>query len=213
MRIRPAVVADAPLLAWVMLEASRGHVARGAWDVWAGDDEPRTLRLLERLAVQEVPSFCRFDGFLVAEIDGVPAAALSGYDPAAPGMGDPDRAIASAAEHVLSWGPAERAAADQRLAPFMTCITVPPPAVWIVEWVATRPAFRRHGLVHDLLRAVVEVGRRRGFDRSQITLFIGNTAAESAYARAGYGVADQKRHPAFERLLGVPGLVRMVRDI
>ena len=196
-----------------MLEASRGHLALGAWDLYVGDDEPRTLAMLERLAIQPVPSFCRVDGFFVAEVDGEPAAALCGYDPGAPGMTNPDAAIAAAVASALGWGDAERAAADARLEGFATCLSAPPPDVWVVEWVATRPAFRRRGLVRALLAAALDAGRGRGFRASQITLFIGNTPAERAYERAGYAIAGDKRHPAFQRSIGCPGLRRMTRAL
>jgi len=212
-RIRSATRDDAPFLAWVMLTASRGHLARGAWDVWVGDDERRALALLECLAAGDVASFCAWPGFLIAEIDGQPAAALCGYDPAAAGMTDPDPAIARAAEEAFGWGARQRAVADARLSPFFGCITVPSPGVWIVEWVATRSAFRRRGAVQALLGAVLEIGRARGFRRSQITLFIDNTPAEKAYAAAGYAHSEEKRDPGFARLIGCPGLLRMTRAL
>jgi ribosomal protein S18 acetylase RimI-like enzyme len=213
-RIRPARATDVPFLGWVMLAASRGHLARGAWDVYVGgDDERQVLGLLEQLACQTTRSFCCWDGFLVAEVDGTPAAALSGYDPGAPGMANPDPAIVEAAGAALGWREAERQRADARLEPFVTCVTVPPPQTWVVEWVATDPGFRRRGVVHELLLAIVEAGRRRGFRRSQITLFIGNSAAQAAYERVGYAIADEKRHPQFERLIGSPGLARMTRNL
>ncbi len=211
--LRRARATDASFLAWVMLEASRGHVGRGAWDVYVDGPEPRVLALLERLAVQAEPSFCRWEGFLVAEVDGAPAAALSGYDPGAPGMANPDPAIASAVVDAFGWDEPRRHAADTRLDPFITCVSVPPPETWIVEWVATRPELRRRGLIRDLLQAVVAEGRRRGFRRSQITLFIGNTSAQLAYERAGYRVVGEKRHPDFARLMGCPGLARMTCEI
>jgi GNAT superfamily N-acetyltransferase len=210
-RVRPAVAADASFLAWVMLEASRGHVARGAWDIYVDAPEARIRALLERMAVQDVPSFCRWESFLVAEVDGTPAAALAAYAPTEPGRADPTAAIEAAARAVLGWDPAAMAAADARLAPFLTCVVAPPFDAWIVEWVATRPEFRRRGLVHALLMAAIDAGRRRGFAGSQMTLFIGNTAAEFAYARAGYAAADEQRHPDFARAVGCPGMMRMLR--
>jgi ribosomal protein S18 acetylase RimI-like enzyme len=212
-RIRRARPDDAPFLARVMLTASRGHVARGAWDVYVADAEPRVLGLLAELAVQATPSFCRWDGVFVAEVDGVAAAALSGYDSSAPGMADPDPAIAIAMRTALGWGEAERRAADVRLQPFVTCLTAPPPHTWVIEWVATDAAFRRRGLVRELLDTAMAEGRRRRIARSHITLFVGNTAAQCAYERAGYAAVGDKRHPAFEALIGCPGLLGMARDL
>lgn len=212
-RIRPAVAADAPFLAWVMLAASRSHVARGAWDLHVGDAEPRVLAFLERMAVQREPSFCRWDRFLVAEVDGVPAAALAGYAAREPGMSDPTAAIAAASRSALGWDDAALERAAWRLAPFATCLSDLPPHVWAVEWVATRPELRRRGLVHDLLTAIIEAGRTRGHRLSQIMVLIGNTAAQCAYERAGYRVVDEKRHADFAAAIGCPGIARMTRAL
>jgi translation initiation factor 4G len=211
--IRPATPADVPFLAWVILAASRSHLPLGAWDHFLASPERDVLRFLTRMVAQPTPSFCRWEGFLVAEVDGVPAAGLSGYAPTDPGMANPDPAIADAARTTFAWDEANLRAADQRLAKFVTCVSEVPPDTWAVEWVATRPEFRRRGLVHELLRAVLDVGRARGFRHAQIMVFIGNTAAQCAYERAGFAVTAEKRHADFEQLMGCPGNACMRRDI
>jgi len=41
---------------------------------------------------------------------------------------------------------------------------------------------------------------------------VGNDAAQSAYQKSGFQVLDEKRCPEVEKLLGVPGFVRLTRD-
>lgn len=212
-RIRTATRRDAPFLAWVMLAASRSHLPRGAWDFHVDGPEASVVAFLERMAVQPVDSFCRWERFFVAEVDGRPAAALSGYTPRDVGTLDPTPAIDAASRAVLGWGKAELAAAAARLMPFLTCVAEPPVDAWAVEWVATHPDFRRRGLVHELLLMAMEAGRGRGHADSQILVLIGNTAAQCAYERAGYRVVDEKRHPDFERVMGCPGIARMTRQL
>jgi len=211
-RIRPATAADADFVAWVILAASRSQLPLGAWDHYVGADEASVLAFLHRMVTQDVRSFCRWESFLVAEVDGVPAAGLSGYASSDPAMANPEPALV-AASRGFGWTDAQHQAAGGRLGAFLTCVIEPPPEVWVVEWVATRPAFRRRGLVHDLLRAILDAGRGRGFARSQIMVFIGNTAARCAYERAGFGFVDEKRDPDFERLMGCPGIARLLRDL
>jgi ribosomal protein S18 acetylase RimI-like enzyme len=212
-RIRPATAADAPFVAWVMLAASRSHLPLGAWDFYVDGPEARVLAFLERMATQAEPSFCRWERFLVAEVDGMPAAGLSGYTTRDPGMLDPGPALAAASQAALAWGDAQMRVGGERLAQFLTCVTEAPADAWAVEWVATRPEFRRRGLVHELLGAIVQRGRERGHRLSQISVLLGNTPAQCAYERAGYRVVDEKRHPEFERLMGCPGIARMTRDL
>ena len=212
-RIRPATAADARFVAWVMLAASRSHLPRGAWDVFVDGPEDRVLAFLHRMATQVEPSFCRWERFLVAEVDGTPAAGLSGYTVRDPGMLDPNAAIAAASRDALGWTDVETQAASERLANFLTCVTEPSANAWAIEWVATRPEFRRRGLVHELLLAIMQRGREQGFTRSQILVLLENTAAQCAYERAGYHVVDEKRHPDFARLMGCPGIARMTREL
>src|SRR5262245_19753839 len=113
-RIRAATAADAPFLAWVMLTASRSHLGRGAWDLHVGGTEAQVLALLERMAIQPEPSFCRWERFLVAEVDGHPAAGLSGYCAREPGLLDPTPAVDAASRDVLGWGADELDAANRR---------------------------------------------------------------------------------------------------
>jgi GNAT superfamily N-acetyltransferase len=212
-RIRAATRRDAPFLAWVMLAASRSHLPRGAWDLHVDGPEPRVLAFLERMAVQPIDSFCRWERFFVAEVDGRPAAALSGYAPRDLGSVDPTPAIDAASRAVLGWGRPELVAAAARLTPFFTCVSEPPLDAWAIEWVATHPDFRRRGLIHELLLAAMRAGRERGHSDSQILVLIGNTPAQCAYERAGYRVVDDKRHPDFARVIGCPGIARMTRDL
>jgi translation initiation factor 4G len=213
MHIRAATPADASFLAWVMLAASRSHLARGAWDLHVDGPDARVLAFLERLVVEPEPSFCRWEGFLVAEVDGVPGAALTGYAARDPGMLDPTPAIAAASRAVLGWTDRDLAAAAERVAPFLTCVMEPPRDAWAIEWVGTRPEFRRRGLVYELLRAMIERGRQRGHAESQILVLIGNTPAQCAYERAGYAVVGERRHREFARAMGCPGVARLVRAL
>jgi RimJ/RimL family protein N-acetyltransferase len=60
---------------------------------------------------------------------------------------------------------------------------------------------------------VLDKGHQRGFRLAQVTTYIGNTAATLVYEKAGFRIAEEKRHPDFERLMEVPGLVRYERNL
>jgi len=210
-RIRPATAADAPLLAWVMLAASRSHLPRGIWDVMIGGPDAHCLAFLERLALSDIDTFCRYPGFLVAEVGGQGVAALAGYV-GATGTASIDRAVAEA-YRALGWEEAALAAANARLGRAAPCFPEQPPEAWIVEWVATRPEFRRRGLVERLLEQILAVGRARGHRVAQISILIGNTPAERAYEKVGFRMADEKRTPEFEATIGAPGIRRFLRPL
>lgn len=210
--IRPACAADAPFLAWVQQEAARSHLERGFWDLAFPGSEAARLDLMTELARAEPRCFCHWSRFLVAEVEGVAVAALSGYEPARHG-GEAFVEALSATLRRAGWSGAEREALYLRTAPFMTCLPETPEDVWVVEWVATRPERRGRGLVKQLLPPILERGRREGYRRAQISVLIGNVPAQKAYEGAGFAVADERRHPDFERAFGSPGVRRLLRDL
>src|SRR5215470_8375374 len=109
---RPARATDVPFLAWVMLAASRSHLPRGAWDLMLDAPDDVCLTFLERMARAEPATFCHWRGFIVAEVDGDPAAALAGFDPGA--LGDPVPAIEQALV-ALGWTSADIVRGNERL--------------------------------------------------------------------------------------------------
>jgi ribosomal protein S18 acetylase RimI-like enzyme len=207
MRSRRATEDDIPFLAEVVLLASRSHLRKGVWDFVIEDDRTRR-RFLERLLATGPASWCHWRNFFVAEVDGRPAAALSGYAEDEPGMLSEDDAIQQALVAV-GFDEAAQAAGFARIAAFLTCLMPAIGTPWIVEWVATLPPFRRRGLVDGLLRDVLDEGRRRGRRRAQIMVIDGNTTAQRAYERAGFVVHETRGTPEFAALMGAPGLVRL----
>lgn len=208
--IRGARRDDVAFIAWVILAASRSHLPRGAWDLSLDGSEADTLAFLERMVVQEPETFCHHSRFLIAEVDGRRAAGLSGYDPAQ--VADVEHAMARILTE-LGWTREDMEASNRRFAPFLTCVPEQAPGTWIVEWVATRPEFRRRGLVDTLLVEVLADGRRRGYERAQIGVLVGNTPAEAAYLKAGFRIDADRRHPDFEAAMGCPGIKQLRRAL
>jgi len=197
-KIRPARPDDASLLAWVMLMAGRSHLQRGLWDVLIGRPEDECLTFLGHLAVTDELHMCHYTVFIVAEVDRRPVAALSGYDP----VTLPEVTVGAAMSAVID-----------KMGAFLTCHPEPYEGAWIVENVATRPEFRRQGVISRLLDEMLEVGRRRGFRLAQVSFQIGNTPAQRAYEKAGFRFLDEKRHPDYEAEIGCPGIVRLLCDL
>lgn len=207
-RVRPARATDAAFLAWAMLAAGRGHLSRGWYDVAFGLPEAGTLDLLQRLALAGTPSWWRWDRFLVAELDGRPAAALAAF-----GASDYEGSEAALREAAVSigWGKSELDAVWRRGAYVFSCtMGGGEDEAWVIENVASSPEARGRGLAGRLIAAAVERGRREGFGEAQISFFIGNHAAERAYAKAGFALEEERRHPDFEAAVGAPGLRRYV---
>lgn len=208
--IRRATQADVPLVARVLEMASRAHLPKGSWDFLFEDPDERR-RGLEVMAGGSVPSWCHRERFHVAEADGTPAAALCTYEATTLGDTSLARPLAAACE-ALGWPPERLAARGPVLGAYLRVFPDSPPGVWIVENVATEPAFRRRGLVAKLLDDALERGRRAGWKSAQISVLIGNVAARTAYEKAGFASVEERCDDEFESIVGAPGFERMTQS-
>jgi translation initiation factor 4G len=206
--IRPAHPEDAPFLAWCILAAGRAHLERGWYDIAFGLDEPGCLEALRRLVLTQAPSWWRYDRWLVAEADGVAAAGCAAFGAAEFSQSEPAITEVAAA---LGWTEADVAAIWRRGAYVFSCTASGPDEheAWVIENVACRPEYRGRGLVAVLLAHALMLGRGRGFPDAQISFVIGNHPAERAYAKAGFSLIEERRHPDFEAATGAPGLKRL----
>ncbi len=200
------------MLAWVMLAASRAHLRRGVWDLIIGADDAGCLDYLKRLTVAEPRSLCHFESFLVAEVEGRAVAAVCGFDFRTNGWAGVAQAMANVQEH-LGWTGADLDESRTRAAAIWNCLLPDAGADWGIENVATLPEFRRCGLATELVNEALSEGRARGLQLAQIVTFIGNDPAPAVYRRCGFRVADEKRCGEVEAALGVPGFVRLLREL
>jgi translation initiation factor 4G len=202
----------APFIAWVMLTAARSHLDVGMWDLVSGGSEAETLRLLEALCTTEELHFTHYSLYLIAEVDGRPAAGLSGYIESENGthtlmaaMPEANRAVGRSEENLVAgW---VRAGSIARVNPPHDSST------WVVEHVATRPEYRRQGLIDRLLGEIVERGRARGATVADIGVLMGNDRAQRAYEKAGFSAVWEQRDAEFEAAYKCPGIRLLRRGI
>lgn len=206
--IRRGRADDAAFIARVVLLAQRGPRPLGWFDFALAQGEPQVLDFLTRLAVARPRSWYHVAQFLIAEVDGRPAAALC----AMPSRETRDTMRAAIEEVALATG---MSAADifVRGAYARPCWVQGGEGEWLIEHVATLPDYRGRGLVQALIEHALAAGGAAGFERASISFLIGNEDAERSYARAGFSFAEEKRDPAFEAITGSPGFRRFTRAI
>jgi ribosomal protein S18 acetylase RimI-like enzyme len=167
---------------------------------------------LKLLAVTTTPHLFHYSCYLIAEADGRPAAGLGGYDPRICGYAALYRAIPEVLKKMgQSGGPDPET--HKRAETVLCCMPEDTEGAWIIDSVATLPEYRRKGLVDRLLAAILEKGRQEGFQMAQISIYIGNIAAQRAYEKHGFKIVDEKRHPDFEAEIGSPGMALMLRNL
>ncbi|MDH2385210.1 GNAT family N-acetyltransferase [Bradyrhizobium sp. CER78] len=204
--IRPARSDDAGFIARIVLAAQRGPLPRGWIDIALDRPEPECLAFMARLAVARVKSWYHVAHFLIAEVDGVPAAALC----AMPASGTIVAARAAIEEVAAQLG-IDADAIVARGGYARNCWVQGGEGDWLIEHVATDRAYRGNGLVQPLIGRALADGRAAGFARASISFVIGNGAAERCYTKAGFAFAEEKRDAAFEALTGAPGFRRFAR--
>lgn len=166
------------------------------------------LDFLGKLAVAKPRSWYHVAQFLVAEVDGKPAAALC----AMPARETRDTMRAAIEEVALA---SDMSAAEifARGAYARHCWVQGGEQDWLIEHVASQPSARGRGLMQALIAQALSAGRAAGFAKASISFLIGNDAAERCYAKAGFTFAEEKRDPAFGALTGSPGFRRFARAL
>lgn len=211
MVIRPARLDDADFIAATILAAQRGPRPRGWFDIALGWPEALCLDFVARVARARAVSFWHTSRFLIAEVDGQPAAALCALPAAGTGP-----AAWRAIEEVgtgIGLGASDLDAIRRRGGYARACWVQGGEGDWMIEHVATDPSHRGRGLVQALIARALAEGRAAGFSRATISFLIGNEPAERSYTSAGFSFADEKRDDAFEAITGAPGFRMFARAI
>lgn len=206
--IRQARADDAAFIARTVLLSQRGQRSRGWFDIALAQGEPQVLHFIEKLAVARQRSWWHASQFIIAEVDGQPAAALC----AMPVAGTDEAAGAAIMEVADEAGLSAREI-FRRGTYLDKCWVEAGKDDWLIEHVATQPASRGRGLVQALIGHALAAGKAAGYTRASIPFLIGNDAAERCYAKAGFSFAAEKRDAGFEALTGAPGFRRFARAI
>jgi ribosomal protein S18 acetylase RimI-like enzyme len=208
-KIRSAGLDDAPFIAWVMLAAARSHNKYGLWDHYVGGTEEECLSFLRLLAATQKPHLFHYSAFIVAEVNGQKAGALSGYDPKTLGMRTFVKALPEVVQK-LGWSQDYQKTAMERNLPYMACFSDDADGAWIVESVAVLPEYRKQGIVNLLLQEIIDQGRKNGFKLAQISVIVDNKPARKAYEKQGFKFDREKRDSSFEVIYGSPGIERLL---
>lgn len=209
--IRSARPEDAGFITQTILSAQRGYRPRGWFDVALGWPEAQCRDFIARIAVADALSMWHVSQYWIAEVDGEPGAALC----AVPAAGTGAAAWRAIEEVAAATGLAasELDAIRRRGAYTRACWVQGGEGDWMIEHVATDPAYGGRGLVQALIAHALDQGRAAGFARATISFLIGNEPAERAYTKAGFAFAEEKRDPAFEAIIGAPGFRMFARAI
>lgn len=208
--IRPARPDDADFLGWACVAASRSQLERGWFEIVLRREEAYCVEFAKYLTLAEARSWWHWSLFHVVEAEGEPVSAMCGF-------GDDSVYRASHAAMAEAGAKMGISKSEQEQfwprGAFIVSAATSEDGAWTIENVATKPEYRGMGLTYALMQVELGVARSKGFKRAQISIFVGNDAAEKNYAKSGFKFAEEKHAPDFEAALGIPGTRRFVRNI
>lgn len=210
--IRAAQDEDLDFLVQVMRTAATSHLPRCVWDVLLNLDPAHTDAVFAQIAQSNQLHWCHLSRFWIAEVDGHPAAAMSGFDTASEGSGVLEHELAG---HAAELGLDETALLGvlERGQILRDATPADFPETWGIENVAVLPEQRGTGLVDELFAHVLNHGRDRGHHTAQILCLNGNDRAERTWQRQGFVVNADYRNQRFLNTYGCPGTKLLLRDI
>ncbi|MFH1150158.1 MAG: GNAT family N-acetyltransferase [Actinomycetota bacterium] len=211
MLLRNATIEDTEALARLCYLAGQGQATTSIYDLLfdgpRGMTNERTAAMAAVLAARHA-CWLHYTRFLVAEVDGRVAAALSGLDREQNRTRD---FVSSLRE--TGWTDGDLAAMQGRIGPVTSVEPRHPEGAWRIENVATLPGYRGGGLVGALLEEIVALGVERGHRVADLGCFIGNEPAIRAYESVGFRVTGEFTDREFEEIFGCPGMCRMTMQM
>jgi ribosomal protein S18 acetylase RimI-like enzyme len=213
MQIRDARPQDASFLAKSILIAGRAHVTRGIWEVILGGTEEETLHFLQSLSITQIPHLFHYSYYLIAEENAFdPLGSLGGYDPNIAGYHALQQAIPEVVRK-LNLPTQVSNMSGERAKKILACLPKQIDGAWVIDSVATLIEHRRKGISERLLRAILEKGKRQGYSKAQVNMYIGNEPALKLYRKFGFEIVEEKLDEYFEKSVGSPGMLSLVKDL
>ncbi|MBL8166099.1 MAG: GNAT family N-acetyltransferase [Anaerolineae bacterium] len=187
--IRPATRDDIPFLAWCNYEASSPAPGFCYWDALLEGTNTPTMQFIEAVFRADALAWGRAEDFFIAEADGKSVAGASGFAPDARDYRPLRLERLPAVAASLGWT-AEMLAQFQhgyeRVWSDPLDTTLAPTAPWVIECVAVISEARGRGIARQLLRAILDEGKKRGFASAGISVTAGNAPAQRVYEALGF---------------------------
>jgi len=203
--IRDATQDDDRPIAQAMLESSRAEKGIGIFDlIFQSTDEKVLTDALARLSVTQAKSYCHFSNFLIADVDGVLAGVLCGYEP-------------RIATHDIFTKALEEIGFDQsyqeRIASYLVEEPEADKNTWVLDFMAVKDEYHEFDVLKELIRKSLLKARLKGYRKAQTMVEIGSVEAQIVYEKLGSTVIDEKQSDYYKDQFGRPGIMRLQMEL
>jgi ribosomal protein S18 acetylase RimI-like enzyme len=189
LKVRSATREDIPFLAWCNYEATSPEPGFSYWDPLLGALDTDTMRFIEAVLRADALAWGSPEDFFIIEEAGKPVGGASGFVMDTNDYRPLRLERLGEVANLLGWDEAKLAQFRQGYEavwsdPLDT--TLAPSAPWIIECVAVVPEARGRGVAKQLIRAIVDAGKARGFSHAGISVTLGNEPARRVYEGVGF---------------------------
>ncbi|MEM8641794.1 MAG: GNAT family N-acetyltransferase [Cyanobacteria bacterium P01_G01_bin.54] len=188
--VRPATIADLPVLAKIQYEALLPPLNHCFWDDLLVGTPTDTLAFIAAMLRANASNWGNGADFWVVEVAGTVLAGAVGYTPNETDYRPLDLTRLDTIAQHLGWSTVTTQAFLSRYErlwrPNPKPVFLAPQAPWIIETVAVLPEARGQGLGKQLLQAVLAEGRSRQHSHAGIRIVNGNDRAQAIYESLGF---------------------------
>ena len=198
-KIRKALIGDAPFLAQMMLQSSRAGKKVGMFDLIFGLKSDRDiLDNLESLTQTSAKNHCHFSNFLIAEIDGQCVGSLCSYEPR----------IATRETFLQALKEID---CDENIDEFLeiqnVCDFNLNTRTLVFDFMEELEGFIDVGVLKALMQKSLLSARLKGYRIAQTMVEIGSLETMMVYKKLGFKEVREKECELYKEKFGRPGLV------
>ncbi len=200
-KIRKATEADSELLAWAMMESSRAGKQIGLFDlVFTPNDDVELLERLIQLTTTQTKSYCHLSNFIIAEVGGVSAGVLCGYEPRIA-----THEIFSKALYELGCNEGY----EERISAYLLCEPEIDRKTWVLDFMEEKPEFESLEILKEMIQKSLLTARLKGYRQVQTMVEIGSVETQMVYEKLGFSIKDEKRADHYREVFGRAGITRL----
>lgn len=190
--IRHATKQDIPFLArMIILAETSGHELISYRDMFSLSDEELTKGFEIALDNEQEGHGLTYRSFMIAELDGVPAATAGAYTEGE--HGSSNHLMTGAL--INGFGAELVMKAFKKNALYRDIHIDKSIGTMQLDSVATLEAYRGKGLLKTIFEAHVHTAKKKGILRLEVQVWAGNTSAIAAYQKLGCEIVTEKLRP------------------
>jgi len=199
--IKQATADDASFLAQMILESSRAGKKDGLFDIlFETDDDKVILEKLQMLTTTTAKSYCHYQNFLIAQINGTNVGTLCSYEPR---IATKETFVAALKE--INCGDE----INKPLEVVYNCSFDTNKSRLMFDFMEELQGFLDVGVLKALMQKSLLTARLKGYRIAQAIVEIGSMEAELLYKKLGFEIVEKKECEEYREIFGRPGVMLM----